>query len=179
MFCPRCGQEQISEETRFCSRCGFLLTGVGQVVLNEGFLPQNPNEGKKLETPRKRGLKKGFFIFLLTFLFVPIIAIITMTLRAEPVAVVITAIILFVGGLLRMAYALMFESNEPVAKTDEQGLLPSTQNLIGKSKAAALPPQNLSTSGYIPPDLGNWRDTKDLVQPSITEHTTKLLEKDK
>ena len=25
MFCPRCSQEQISEETKFCSRCGLSL----------------------------------------------------------------------------------------------------------------------------------------------------------
>jgi len=25
MFCPKCGQQQVSEEIRFCSRCGFRL----------------------------------------------------------------------------------------------------------------------------------------------------------
>ena len=31
MFCPRCGHEQVSDETRFCSRCGLplgLVTGL-------------------------------------------------------------------------------------------------------------------------------------------------------
>jgi hypothetical protein len=31
----------------------------------------------------------------------------------------------------------------------------------------------MPVSSYAPPENGNWRDTKDLVQPSVTEHTTK------
>ncbi|HEV3471549.1 MAG TPA: zinc ribbon domain-containing protein, partial [Pyrinomonadaceae bacterium] len=35
MFCPNCGQQQTSDETRFCSRCGFQL-GVVKAVLAAG-----------------------------------------------------------------------------------------------------------------------------------------------
>ena len=28
MFCPQCGQQQASDATRFCSRCGFQLEAV-------------------------------------------------------------------------------------------------------------------------------------------------------
>lgn len=28
MFCPNCGQQQMSPEVRYCSRCGFSLRGV-------------------------------------------------------------------------------------------------------------------------------------------------------
>ncbi len=35
MFCPQCSQEQISEDTRFCSRCGFLMTGVSQLTCQQ------------------------------------------------------------------------------------------------------------------------------------------------
>ena len=31
MFCPRCGQERFSQDTSFCSRCGFLLTAAADV----------------------------------------------------------------------------------------------------------------------------------------------------
>ena len=40
MHCPRCGQQQISNETRFCSRCGFQLGVVSELLLHDGYLPQ-------------------------------------------------------------------------------------------------------------------------------------------
>ena len=181
MFCPTCGQRQISEDTRFCSKCGFLLTGVAELIFNGGAATQalQPATSKK-DSPRRKGLKQGLFIFLLSFLVVPLIAILTIAVDArEPFMVAIAAILLTVGGLLRMAYALMFESNEPYGKTLEENALSAAQNFIGKNKsAAALPPQqSIPTSTYVPPTAGNWRDTNDLnATQSVTENTTKFLD---
>lgn len=180
MFCPRCGQEQISEETRFCSRCGFLLVGVSELIASGGTPLQNLSLAKeKKSTPRKRGLKQGLFIFLLTFLVVPILSIITIAANAEPFIVAAAAILLSVGGLLRAIYALMFESNDPTDKTLEENVFNTAQNLLNKKESkAALPPQQIDpASTYVPPVVGNWRDTNDLKSPtSVTEDTTKLLE---
>lgn len=182
MFCPTCGQRQISEETRFCSRCGFLLTGVSELIDNGGAFPQalQPVKSKK-DSPRKKGLKQGLFVFLLSFLVVPLVAILTIAINArEPFLVAVAAILLTVGGLLRMAYALMFESNEPYGgMTLEENALNAAQNFLGKNKsAAALPPQqSIPTSTYVPPTAGNWRDTNDLnATSSVTENTTKFLD---
>ena len=30
MYCPKCGQQQVSDEMRFCSRCGLALTGLAE-----------------------------------------------------------------------------------------------------------------------------------------------------
>lgn len=181
MFCPRCGQEQLSNETRFCSRCGFLMTGVGALVANDGKL-ETVSVGKpaKVDTPRKRGIKKGLFIFMLGFLVVPLLAIITLMVDArEPFAVVIAAILLGVGGLLRIAYAMLFESSEPTGKSVEQAAFQTAQNILsGSQNQNALPPQqSIPTSSYIPPKQGNWRETNDLEPSSVTDPTTKLLDK--
>ena len=40
MHCPSCGQQQVSLETKFCSRCGFPLGVVSEVLAHGGFLPQ-------------------------------------------------------------------------------------------------------------------------------------------
>jgi hypothetical protein len=184
MFCPTCGQRQISEDTRFCSKCGFLLTGVAELIANGGALPQvfQPQQSNsKKDSPRRKGIKQGLFVFLLSFLVVPLIAILTIAANVrEPFAVAIAAILLTVGGLLRMAYALMFESNEPYGgATLEESALNAAQNFLGKNKsAAALPPQqSIPTSTYVPPTAGNWRDTNDLnATPSVTENTTKFLD---
>ena len=182
MFCPRCGQEQISNETRFCSRCGFLMAGVGALIANNG----NPEalavaKPAKIDTPRRKGLKQGLFIFMLSFLVVPIITILTIWARAEPFGVVISSILLTVGGLLRMAYALMFESGEPKEKTIGQGVYQAAQNILGGvQNPNALPPQSsIPIENYVPPKHGSWRDTNDLEPSSVTDPTTKLLDKDK
>lgn len=181
MFCPICGQEQISDETRFCSRCGFLLTGIAQVVTKGGALPQfiNTSDPKEL-SPRKKGVKKGGVLMLSSLIIVPLVAILSAALNINPSLVAIVAILTFWGGLLRIIYAAIFESSEPSEKTLEENVLSSAKTLIGKKKEQnALPPeQSIPASDYIPPQQANWRDTNDLIRPSVTEETTKLLEKD-
>jgi hypothetical protein len=178
MFCPTCGQEQVTEDTRFCSRCGLLLTGVSQLIYNGGVLP---TERAKKKFFQKKGFKQGLFIFFLSFLIVPIIAILTIAVRAtEPFAVVIALILLVGGGFLRMAYSILFETDEPNPAALEQGNAVASRNYLGRKKSAnALPPQqSIPATGYIPPNQGNWRDTNDLGQGSVIENTTKLLERD-
>jgi hypothetical protein len=129
-------------------------------------------------SPRRKGLKQGLFIFLLTFLVVPIVAIFTVAIRVEPYAVAITAVALFMGGLLRIAYALMFESAMPAGIIGEmQG---SSQTFLPSRPAVgSLPPQTAyPAQTYAAPQGGNWKDTNDLEPTSITEGTTKLLERD-
>ena len=140
-------------------------------------MPKSSN----LSTPRKKGLKQGLMIFLLTFLIVPIIAIFIVAADAEPYLIAIASILFSVGGLLRMAYALLMESNDPTDVTLEQNVITTAQTFLGKApQANALPPQqSIPTSNYVPP-ARSWRETNDLVQPSsVTDETTKLLENDK
>lgn len=183
MHCPRCGQQQVSEETRFCSRCGFLLTGIAQVVANDGMMPnQKSSSFFASGSPRRRGVMQGVFFFLLSLLFVPITSIITVFLNIDPFLPAISAILFVVGGILRVLYALMFESGEPGGKTLEEKVLAGTPSLVSKKKAGELPPaQSIPASAYAPPPgAGNWRDTNDLVTTpgSVTDSTTKLLQKD-
>lgn len=181
MFCPICGQEQISDETRFCSRCGFLLTGIAQVVAKGGALPQFINSSDpKAISPRKKGIKQGGALMLSSLIIVPLVAILSEIFGFDGIIIALIAILTFWGGLLRIIYAAMFESSEPSEKTLEENVLSSAKKLLGKKKEQnALPPdQSIPASDYIPPKQTNWRDTNDLTRPSVTEETTKLLEKD-
>jgi hypothetical protein len=176
MYCPQCGQERISQETSFCSKCGYLLTGTAELLQTGGLIPTGGTKSGGSSSPRSRGLKQGLFIFLLTFLVVPIIAIISRALDLQPWAVAISSIVLFVGGLLRMAYAVMFESTIPGAPTLEENAI---RGLHGRMPVNALPPQqSVPVSSYVSPAAGKWRDTNDLQPTSVTEKTTNLLEKD-
>lgn len=179
MFCPQCGQERISNETTYCSRCGFLLTGVGD-LLNTGGLSPRATQTTRTDSPRKRGLKQGLFMFLLTFLFVPLAGMISLALNVEPIAAGITAVFFFIGGMLRMAYALMFESGDPGAPTLEEKAMAGISALkSSRPTHGSLPPQRVEPiATFIPPTSGNWRDTNDLQPTSVTESTTRLLDKD-
>ena len=179
VYCPRCGQEQISNETRFCSRCGFLMTGLAEVVFNGGIAQQLEPTGAKPISPRRRGLKQGGAWFLLGVFIVTILAVLQEMFRFNDNIVALAAVVFFMGGILRMIYAL-FESGNPADKTLEENVYQTAQKLLNKKpQANALPPQqSIPASGYVPPNQGNWRDTNDLTPTSVTESTTKLLQKD-
>jgi hypothetical protein len=180
VYCPRCGQEQISSETRFCSRCGFLMTGIGEVVLTGGLNQQLQAGNVKLPTPRKRGLKQGGAWFLLGIFLVPLLGVLSLLIHFPEEIIGLAAIVFFVGGIVRMIYALIFESGNPADKTLEENVMQTAQKLLNKKpQVNALPPQqSIPANGYVPPVAGNWRDTNDLQPTSVTDATTKLLEKE-
>lgn len=156
------------------------MAGVTDLIANEGHLP-GITKSKGI-TPRRRGIYQGVFIFLLSFLVVPIITMITIALQAPPFAVVAAAVLFTVGGLLRMAYALMFESNVSGDTTLESQIMNAVNNLPGRDPSMrALPPeQSIPVNAYTAPTAGGWRDTNDLSKTpgSVTDSTTKLLQKD-
>ena len=176
MYCPQCGQERVSHATSFCSRCGYLLTGTAELLQIGGVIPSVGPRSGSAPSPRSRGIKQGLFIFLLTFLIVPIVAITTVALHLGPFGIPIVAILLFVGGLLRMAYAAMFESSAPAGGFAEGNVVNS---LPGTAPPNALPPphQSFPAASYSAPAAGKWRDTNELQPASVIEDTTKLLEK--
>lgn len=180
MHCPKCGQQQITEETRFCSRCGFSLTGIAVVVANNGMLPSDTQaQTPSRFFPVRRGVKQGAFLFLLSFLVVPLVTMISIALNVEPYAVFASAMILGVGGILRALYALMFEPSEAPYHLPEGSNDP--QSLNAAPLRSALPGStSVPASSYAPPSTGKWLDTNDLTREpgSVTDNTTKLLERD-
>ena len=174
MHCPVCGQQQVSEETRFCSRCGFLLTGVAEVVRAGGLVTaRSTGVAGSSDSPRRRGIKKGVFWALLTLLVVPIMAILTVVFRIPPFLPVFGLLIFLVGGLLRIAYAMLFESGNSPER------FPDTLMRDLENRNALPPSQSIPASAYAAP-AGSWRDTNDLerVPGSVTDSTTKLLQKE-
>lgn len=179
IHCPRCGQQQASYDTRFCSRCGFTMNGLAEIVAKGGLPPEMFGDGKT-ESPRKRGVKQGALLMLSSLIIVPLLAIISATLDIHPAVVAVTAVVTFWGGLLRILYALIFETGKPTAAN--VGFVESVRsNLTGKSSApAALPPQQSQPAhADFQPAPGNWRDTNDLQPVSVTEETTRTLDRSK
>lgn len=180
MHCPRCGQQQISEEIKFCSRCGFPLGLVSEVLAHGGILPQldDLQRDKKWLT-RNLGLKIALLWFLLiNFILVPLAAI----TRAPKEVVAGLAVIGFCGGLFVTALSFLFlpKPAQPY-KGEFQNEMAAPQFLSGNQYQGALPPQTSQpVSSYTPPEAGAWKapDTGELAPRSVTEGTTKLLPKD-
>ena len=180
MFCPQCGQQQMSAEIRFCSRCGLPLNLVSEVVAHGGTLPQLAlmNQTKNFRS-RSSGLKFGLIWFLvLTFLLTPLFAVLDFD-EIIPV----TAILGFIGGILIMVFSLMFLENKPKNisnAANDQAAEPNQNYLRANAGANALPPQQTyPVSDYVQPQAGSWSaNTEDLQPMSVTEQTTKLLNED-
>jgi hypothetical protein len=181
MYCPHCGQQQVPGAVRFCSRCGFPLEGVFQLLNNGGMLPVYRQPGSPTEmSPRKKGVRQGGMLFLLGAIIVPILGLFASYFdsRFPEILTALAAIICFMGGPLRMLYAAVFEEGapRPMPQTARPfASQPVAPRQFGPAHNPALPPPSVST---VPP----WRQrpiTAELATPpSVTENTTRLLDKE-
>lgn len=181
MFCPQCGQQQASGIIRFCSRCGFPLDGVIQLLSNGGMLPvyRSPDEPVPV-SPRRKGVKQGGLLLLSGAVIVPILAMFSSYMHGVAfleILAALAAIICFIGGPLRMLFAAVFEEGapKPVPVYGPPGPMHVSPPPFGPPRQTpALPP---------PParPQASWRrpNTAELANPpSITENTTRLLDKE-
>ncbi|CAN5745309.1 hypothetical protein BH20ACI4_BH20ACI4_09630 [soil metagenome] len=183
MFCPQCGQQQISAETRFCSRCGLPLNLVAEVLAGGGSLPQLEElyKGKNKFFTRKNGLIFSLFWFLFFVLILtPFWGILDVGELAG-----MSAILGIFGGLIIMLSSFFFLKPESKNFSNQYDLEAgnfSPNSLYGNKNQNALPPQQTIPADFYAPPSSGWKapDTGDLGQPSsVTEETTKLLNKDK
>jgi hypothetical protein len=183
MHCPRCGQQQVSEEIKFCSRCGFPLGLVSEILAQGGFLPQlaDLHKSKKWLT-RKNGIVFSilWFIFFVPFL-TPIFGGV---FNIEELGALCALIGVF-GGLMIFIGSLVWLKTEPKLKNlieQNESQKDFYQNLPRNKNQNVLPPpeQTHSAQSYFSP-ASSWKapDTGELVRPgSVTEGTTKLLKKE-
>lgn len=176
MHCPHCGQQQVSDVVRFCSRCGFPLEGVIYLLANGGALPSyQPANASREISPRRKGVKQGALLILIGAILVPLLGVLfSFTSRPSLLEVLIplAAIIFFVGGPLRMLYAALFEEGAPRMYLPAASYAPPPVQMPQPVRQGMLPPPAAA------PPRG-WRsNTAELVQPhSVTENTTRLLDK--
>jgi len=179
MYCPQCGQQQVSDSLRFCSRCGFPLEGVLQLLGSGGALPfYQPPSGPREMSARRKGVRQGAALFLAGAVLVPMLGILNGFIHGPSlldILVPLAAVIFFLGGLMRMLFAAVFEEGAPRHHIVTTSYAPPTISQLGTHAPAALPPaQNTSATG--------WRSrpiTAEIRQPSsVTENTTRLLDKD-
>ena len=156
MYCPNCGQQQVSDEMRFCSRCGLALSGLAEWLAG-GVLVRRSEETLTPSRRRKAMRRSAKLMFFSAVMF-PIFLLISIGID-EPGPLFIPLFFAFISGMWMLYAKLFMEDATPL----NPGAQPSA---FGTPTArASLPPQQVRTN--------------ELIQvPSVTEHTTKLLDND-
>jgi hypothetical protein len=184
MHCPKCGQQQVSDEMRFCSRCGFSLGIVTELLVTGGTLPERETEslGSRF-SGRKRGKRLGLLLMITGMVLAIIAGIIHDSLVRDPLntpglaaklLLFLPAIIVGMAGFVRFLYAWLLETN-----------IQSGTSLVPPRSAAMKAALNgedhlaLSASHSVPAAsfVAKRGDTTEMVNaPSVTENTTRLLD---
>ena len=167
MYCPKCNQAQVSEEMRYCSRCGFPLGTVALLLQNDGKLPPQP--AARAESRRGRMATESLILMVLSWA-VAFIATWWFDVGGpfEFIAKVGAVLFVLIGliGLLRFLYAFLF------VRQGEGPRVENSQREMPEYRERALPPQQ---TPFV--DVPNKTRTKEMVQPiSVTESTTRLLD---
>lgn len=181
MYCPKCSLQQVAEEIRFCSRCGFQLDAVKTLLAaDESILPAVEPQQPGLTPERKRDILLGATVMLVGSISIALLMI--STVAGTPLQAVIIPLLFiwaaFVSALLLSGHAVR-EVSRLFSRDASTSLPKASSNFITQvgvsARHQALPPvQSTPVSG-----LGSWRaNTAELAQPSsITEHTTHSLDK--
>jgi hypothetical protein len=169
MFCPKCGQ-QSSDEVRFCPRCGLQLNGLAAYVATNGQAPAAaPVPHAPVMTARRRGMRRGAKLMFICAVLLPAAALLAFEDDAPgPLLLVCTT---FLAGLAWMVYSWLFSDN----------VLPVGKGARRRDLAAAGDKPALGAPQFTPAPLFDQQraNTAELYRPpSVTENTTKLLDKD-
>ena|SRR5215470_5953992 len=165
MYCPRCSQQQITD-LRFCPGCGLQLDFVTELVANNGVPLPYGEVRKPVPFLRRKGISLGAkFVFLSLFLLPFSIAGAIAFDTPGPFAV---PFIIFMVGLAQVLYTLLFRDPErPELAGVRQASLDQPKPLVSFPAAQGTPivleARRVHTAEMIRP-------------PSVTEHTTKLLD---
>ncbi|MBC7928985.1 MAG: zinc ribbon domain-containing protein [Rubrivivax sp.] len=171
MFCPKCGQQQISDNTRFCSRCGLAVSGLAEWVAGGGVLAARAEAAPAaVVQPRRKGMTRGAKLMFFSVVLMPVF--LGISIVGDWPGPLLIPFTLFLVGLSWLLYYFIFgEKTSPAATRQAQ---PSRLGTTADSPY--LPPASSVPVGSV----GEQRlRTAELVQPpSVTENTTKLLDSD-
>jgi len=168
MYCPNCGQQQISEEMRFCSRCGLALTGLAEWLAGGSMVVKRSDHAEiAAATPRRKNIRRAAKLMFFSGVLFCIFLVISIAIQdGGPMFI---PFFVFFMSLVWMLYARLFSANTP--RLDYQA--PQTTVLPQTPARSSLPPANTTSI----PNVGRQQvRTNELAQPpSVTENTTRFF----
>ena len=169
MSCWSCRRFTHSNSANFCSWCGAPLLHNNVHSAAAWTVGARADAGPRVRlSPREKGIRQGALIMLSTLLM-PVIVLVGVAFASLPIELVpLTAILFFVGGLLRVFYALLLEEG-PAARSHPQWATPAVPFFQPASVAHPITPINPKAASM--PSSFERRSPP----PSVTEDTTRLL----
>ena len=173
MHCPRCGQQQNSDEIRFCTKCGLEISDVKELLALESVQTKASRK-----SANNKAVRQGLMLVFSGFIVILILAILRDFFTIPKSLFAVTVLIFIIGGAIRMSLPSLFvgnilkESKGDLSESDLETNELSGGQIFDKSlpEAEYRPPINFGTTNY---------DTKELIAPpSVTEDTTRKLEKE-
>ncbi|HKG23902.1 MAG TPA: hypothetical protein VKC34_18510 [Blastocatellia bacterium] len=167
MHCPKCGGQQSSNEVKFCSRCGFYLGVVTELLNLDGTLP-----GREVAvTPpgrsgRKKKIRQGAKLLFFGAALVPIA--LGLSIVNDTPGPLILPLLLFLAGLFWMTYHRLFtDEDASVIQYTRQAQGPPPRPMLRPedNRMRVAEPQRLNTADMAHP-------------PSAVDHTTQLFDKE-
>src|SRR5688572_9874998 len=113
MYCPKCGQQQLADNSRFCSRCGIEISAVAEWLAGGMFPVVSQTPVKK--SPRRKGISRGAKFMFFGGVLLPIFFLIA--LAADEPGPLVIPVTIFFAGLAMMLYARLFSDDTPAVAT--------------------------------------------------------------
>jgi hypothetical protein len=173
MHCPRCGHQQNSLESHFCTKCGLEISDVKELLA-----PELSETKAKKKNEINKANRQGMMMVFAGFALILVLAILRDFFTVPKSLFALTVLIFIIGGAIRMSFPSLFKRNGFIKKNKETlGKDLETNELSGEQFAD----KSLPEAEFRPPvDFGlkNY-DTNELISPSsVTEHTTRKLKKE-
>lgn len=121
MYCPQCGKQQSSKNTRFCANCGMSYEEAAKLLTADTNMPVYfaSNTRKNQLSPRAKGILQGVALIpvLIGLCFILVIIYDQFDVGVMDGAYAVFTLILLIG-LTRMAYAVFFEEGGKGKRTE-------------------------------------------------------------
>ncbi len=170
MFCPTCSQQQITEEMRFCSRCGFPLEGVKELIAAGGMIERQ--DVNSLAEPHNKffcGVRKSVALMLIVIPMLFIVGILS-AISDDLATLALLPFFCFLFGFFLLIYTTAKEMKRRKKETAVALAQPDTS-----SRNAQLPPQRVTPIENFTQRI----NTAEMAHPpSVTENTTRLLDEE-
>ena len=168
MFCPQCSFQQYSNDVRFCQRCGFHLVVVSELMATNGLMYQPQNVEQGLSLPRLKNAPIGAKIMFFGIALVPFALI--ASIAADSPGPLAFPFLLFVIGLIQVLYVWLFGR-----KSANQQLAAQHEFMAPSHRPMNLP--SAETTALRIEDRKEANTSEIVRPPTVTEHTTKLLDR--
>jgi hypothetical protein len=158
---------------------------VTDLLARGGAPPPSPMiQSSDGESPKKRGIRQGVILFMgVGIVLTSILGVFSSFLHLPEFFPALAAVIGFVGGFLRIIYALIFEEGAKKLIYMNHPTYPAAPVGFHQMAPTQVAPQpHLGVLPAAPVNsMNDWRrpNTAELVTPaSVTENTTRLLDRE-